>query len=133
MRLLTLSRSNMCIHLRVNLIQFCLKTFVPARKAIPMIRKVSFSFFTAMLVTSFFLSHASAQQQFAPADNVIVERLDNILERLERIELRLATMDAGRNLASAMRVDMSTGMLKNAAGRKIGFWGMDGIPTTIFR
>jgi len=91
-----------------------------------------------MLATSFFLSHASAQQQFAPADNVIVERLDSILERLERIELRLATMDAGRNVAgrnltSAMRVDMSTGMLKNAAGRTIGFWGMDGIPTTIFR
>ncbi|HUG69510.1 MAG TPA: hypothetical protein VMM76_17295 [Pirellulaceae bacterium] len=86
----------------------------------------------AVLATSVLLPPASAQQRNDRTDDAIVQRLDEILKRLETIETRLKKLEVEVRVANQWSVD-ERGVMRTIDGRPMGFWGIDGLPTTTIR
>lgn len=78
------------------------------------------------LATGFLLSDATAADPPAGGSEsaTIVERMDQILSRLNAIEHRLAQLEAASLLSTEWWVD-ERGVVRGDSGRPIGFWGID--------
>ena len=94
-----------------------------------MIRRIFLNLSALALVTLLCLAPASGQESKDPADPVIVERLDKILKRLDVIVRQLAEPQITRIAPRPWRVS-SSGLIRDSAGRPIGFWGIDSAPST---
>jgi len=86
----------------------------------------------AILASSLLLSPTSAQQQESRKDDSIIQRLDDILKRLHSIEERLTKLEDDNRFVNESWVD-KRGVMRNIDGRPMGFWGIDGIPSTRLR
>jgi len=86
----------------------------------------------AILASSVLLSPTSAQQQESRKDDPIIQRLDDILKRLQSIEERLTKLEDEKRFVNKSWVDKH-GVMRNIDGRPMGFWGIDGIPSTQLR
>jgi uncharacterized protein YlxW (UPF0749 family) len=85
-----------------------------------------------ILVSSVIILPTSAQQQESRKDERIVQRLDDILQRLESIEERLTKLEDDKSFANESWVD-KCGVVRDIHGRPMGFWGIDGLPSTQLR
>jgi hypothetical protein len=85
-----------------------------------------------ILVSSVIILPTSAQQQESRKDERIIQRLDDILQRLESIEERLTKLEDDKSFANESWVDKRW-VVRNIHGRPMGFWGIDGLPSTQLR
>jgi hypothetical protein len=85
-----------------------------------------------ILVSSVILSPTSAQQQESRKDDSVIQRLDDILKRLESIEERLTKLEDDKTFVNESWVD-KRGVVRDIHGRPMGFWGIDGLPSTQLR
>ncbi len=77
-----------------------------------------------MFSLSIAATNANGQASNQDRDDSIVKKLDEILKRLDTIESRLAKLEA--NTVNRWRVD-ERGLLLDAAGKPLGFWGIDSV------
>lgn len=83
--------------------------------------------FALTIAAGFLLCNVTSADQ-PPGTNesaTVVERLDQILHRLNAIEQRLAQLEAESLLTTEWWVD-ERGVVRSGSGRPIGFWGIDG-------
>jgi len=83
----------------------------------------------AILASSVLLSPTSAQQQESRKDDPNIQRLDDILKRLQSIEELLTKLEDDKRFVNECWVD-KRGVVRNIDGRPMGFWGIDGLPST---
>ena len=86
----------------------------------------------AILTSSVLLSPTPAQQQESRKDDPIIQRIDDFLKRLQSIEERLTMLEDDTRFVNESWVD-KRGVMRNIDGRPMGFWGIDGIPSTQLR
>jgi hypothetical protein len=88
------------------------------------------SIFALVLITGFLLNETFAADPPSGGNEsaTIIERLDQILRRLEAIELRLTQLELESRLNQEWWVD-ERGVMRTSSGRPIGFWGIDGPAT----
>jgi low affinity Fe/Cu permease len=78
----------------------------------------------AVSATSVLFLPVSAQQQINRDDDAIVQRLDEILRRLEAIEERLKKLKGEDGNSNERWVD-ENGVMRTIDGYPVGFWGID--------
>ena len=65
-------------------------------------------------------------------DRTILDRVDQILQRLDAIEARLTKLEIEVHASGPWRADRH-GILRTMDGKEVGYWGMDHIPSTSIR
>ncbi len=75
----------------------------------------------AILALTVLLSATPAQPQDRHTDDSIVQQIDEILNRLQVIEARLAILEDQSKFANEWRVD-ERGVVRTLEGRPVGHW-----------